>query len=435
MKFLITCILVFSYQLLAAQSITNTLASGGTFTIEDDGGADLHTITNAGIIQTNLKTGTTFSIQDAGANNLFYVEESGNTTSTVSSAGFNIDDDGGNQIINAKFSSEPRIQIGDHSGVSSSRQLSIVQNAGTAGIELYSFLASGFSSFSKFSMYHSRGTATAQLPLHFGDELGQVTWFGKGTGAFESSAGIQVYVGDSPQDASSGAISISTAPSYIAFIASDNSGNDQARFYVNGDGTIQIPGLSGTGEKSVKVDANGNLVRQGQSDDVGIGLADATVPSAKLHVLGTVRLESYTSGTATFDASGNVTSSSDERLKNIKGKFTRGINSLMEIEPITYQWNELSKMETNGFYTGFSAQNVQKWIPEAVGQNSEGYLSLDNRPIIATLVNAVQEQQEEIEALKKEVSRLETELDDRLAKLEKNIDKLSKKQDKRLAKK
>ena len=42
-------------------------------------------------------------------------------------------------------------------------------------------------------------------------------------------------------------------------------------------------------------------------------------------------------------------------------------------------------------YSGFSAQNVQQFIPQAVATDSRGYLTLDERPIIAALVNAVKE--------------------------------------------
>ena len=42
-------------------------------------------------------------------------------------------------------------------------------------------------------------------------------------------------------------------------------------------------------------------------------------------------------------------------------------------------------------YTGFFAQNVQANIPEAVGQDDRGFLTLSDRPIIGALVNSVKE--------------------------------------------
>ena len=126
------------------------------------------------------------------------------------------------------------------------------------------------------------------------------------------------------------------------------------------------------------------------SDNVGIG---TTSPTAQLHTTGTVRFANFGSGTLQTDSSGNVSVSSDERLKTIAGNYTRGVEALMNITPIQYRWNGSSGMETQDTYTGFSAQNVQISIPEAVGMDSRGYLTLSDRPILATLVNAVKEQQ------------------------------------------
>ncbi len=38
------------------------------------------------------------------------------------------------------------------------------------------------------------------------------------------------------------------------------------------------------------------------------------------------------------DANGNISSSSDERLKNITGDFARGLDALQDIQPISYTW-------------------------------------------------------------------------------------------------
>ena len=45
-------------------------------------------------------------------------------------------------------------------------------------------------------------------------------------------------------------------------------------------------------------------------------------------------------------------------------------------------------MDTTTPYFGFSAQNMQTAIPEAVATDTRGYLTLSDRPILAALVNA-----------------------------------------------
>jgi hypothetical protein len=106
---------------------------------------------------------------------------------------------------------------------------------------------------------------------------------------------------------------------------------------------------------------------------------------------GNVRMAAYGAGAATFDASGNITSASDERLKDIQGNYTAGLSDILNINPIIYKWNQASGMETEHTYAGFSAQNVQASLPLSTGQDSQGYLSLQDRAIEAATVNAIKE--------------------------------------------
>ena len=104
-----------------------------------------------------------------------------------------------------------------------------------------------------------------------------------------------------------------------------------------------------------------------------------------------MRLENFGAGTLETDADGNVSVSSDERLKTVLGEFDAGLSAILGLEPISYRWNESSGYETRTTYAGFSAQNVQENIPEAVGEDKRGFLTLSDRPILAAVVTAVQE--------------------------------------------
>src|SRR5690606_16576901 len=77
---------------------------------------------------------------------------------------------------------------------------------------------------------------------------------------------------------------------------------------------------------------------------------------------GNVRLSAYGAGTLQTDASGNVTASSDERLKNKVGDFSRGLDDLLGVEPIAFQWKQETGFDTEGIYYGFTAQNVRDFI-------------------------------------------------------------------------
>ena len=122
--------------------------------------------------------------------------------------------------------------------------------------------------------------------------------------------------------------------------------------------------------------------------DVGIGTSS---PTAQLHTTGTVRFSNFGAGTLTTDASGNVTASSDERLKNVNGAYERGLSAIMALDPILYHWNAQSGLDRSTQYAGFSAQNVQRAIPEAIDTDPRGMLTLSDRPILAASVNAIKE--------------------------------------------
>jgi hypothetical protein len=63
---------------------------------------------------------------------------------------------------------------------------------------------------------------------------------------------------------------------------------------------------------------------------------------------------------------------------------------------------------TQAEHIGFGAQAVLKVIPEAVTTNENGYLQVNNDPILWSMLNAIKEQQKEIEQLKDQVRQLRT---------------------------
>ena len=75
-----------------------------------------------------------------------------------------------------------------------------------------------------------------------------------------------------------------------------------------------------------------------------------TTPSAQLHTSSTVRFANFTTGSATFDASGNISSVSDERYKHIQREFATGMEAIDQINPIVYKWRDNSGMETEHEY-------------------------------------------------------------------------------------
>jgi hypothetical protein len=113
-------------------------------------------------------------------------------------------------------------------------------------------------------------------------------------------------------------------------------------------------------------------------------------------------------GTASKPGGGSWAVFSDERLKNIKGRFNSGLKAVMQLQPLRYEYkqNNALGLKSDGDHIGFGAQAVQRVIPEAVTSTENGYLQVNNDPILWTMLNAIKEQQKEIEALKGQIHQL-----------------------------
>ena len=131
-----------------------------------------------------------------------------------------------------------------------------------------------------------------------------------------------------------------------------------------------------------------------QHGNVGIG---TTSPDNLLTV----------NGSADKPGGGSWGTFSDARLKTVNGGFTDGLSQVMKINPIHYRYkpgNAMGIRDTDE-HIGVVAQEVQKVIPEAVTENSKGYLLVNNDPIIWTMLNAIKEQQGEFQQEKTELTK------------------------------
>jgi hypothetical protein len=156
-------------------------------------------------------------------------------------------------------------------------------------------------------------------------------------------------------------------------------------------------GTNTAGDRIGFNDGTNDLFTLLQNGNVGIG---TTAPDLKLSVSGDAD-KSVGGGSWQFF--------SDERLKNIKGRFNSGLKAVMQLEPIRFQYKSDNALglQSELEQVGFGAQALQKVIPEAVTKNANGYLMVNNDPILWTMLNAIKEQQKEIAELKGQVRRLQ----------------------------
>jgi Chaperone of endosialidase len=103
---------------------------------------------------------------------------------------------------------------------------------------------------------------------------------------------------------------------------------------------------------------------------------------------------------------------SDQRLKNVNGSFNDGLNAVLKLHPVRYRYKKDNGMgiRDSDEHIGFVAQEVQKVIPEAVTENSRGYLLVNNDPIIWAMLNAIQQQQKQIGARAKQIAAQERQI-------------------------
>lgn len=102
--------------------------------------------------------------------------------------------------------------------------------------------------------------------------------------------------------------------------------------------------------------------------------------------------------------SNNILNVSDARLKKNIADLNYGLYSVMKMRPVQYDWKDNSEEMKK---IGFLAQELRKVIPEAVvGDDTKENLTVNYIEIIPVLVKAIQEQQQQIEQLKREVYKL-----------------------------
>jgi hypothetical protein len=90
--------------------------------------------------------------------------------------------------------------------------------------------------------------------------------------------------------------------------------------------------------------------------------------------------------------------SSDERLKDNVALIANALDKVNLIGGYEFDWN--SNSNHSGHDVGVIAQEIEKVLPEVVTQRDNGYLAVRYEKIVALLIQAVKEQQLQIDELK-----------------------------------
>ena len=101
--------------------------------------------------------------------------------------------------------------------------------------------------------------------------------------------------------------------------------------------------------------------------------------------------------------------SSDARFKNHIRRLTNALDSTLMLRGVRHDWRRDEHTDRHfpqGESIGFIAQEVEQIFPELVETESDGYKKVQYAKVTALLVEALREQQEEIEEQATEIEEL-----------------------------
>jgi hypothetical protein len=137
------------------------------------------------------------------------------------------------------------------------------------------------------------------------------------------------------------------------------------------------------------------FVVQDPSGNVGIGISDTA--GAKLYVNGLL----FVAG-PTFSTGGYYVS--DIKYKKNFQSVDSSLDKILNLNGVSYEW-KIDEYKGMGFpegrHYGVVAQEIEKVLPEAVNTSPDGSKAVAYAEIIPVLIEAIKEQQKQIEELKK----------------------------------
>ncbi len=105
---------------------------------------------------------------------------------------------------------------------------------------------------------------------------------------------------------------------------------------------------------------------------------------------------------------------SDARFKKNISPINNALSTVQSLRGVKFEWDREKYPDNNfrsGNQYGLIAQEVEEILPELVRDDQDGYKAVDYQKVTAVLVEAIKEQQKEIEALKAAVAALQDQPD------------------------
>ncbi len=235
------------------------------------------------------------------------------------------------------------------------------------------------------------------------DELMRLDDTGLGIGT--SNPGMKLHVVETTSNINVAKFESPEFPMFAGFIIEDTGGNNTSRFAItpgnianNSSGALSgVPASNANGKNSVTFDVEGSIydVYTFMEGTIRPGFDNLTTLGAPNHRFTDLYLVN------------NPTVTSDVRLKKNIIETQYGLETVMQITPVSY---ELIDDPQNEVHLGFKAQQIQALIPEVVNTAPEsGMLSMAYAEMIPVLTKAIQELNDKLDKVIEENASLRSE--------------------------
>ena len=238
-----------------------------------------------------------------------------------------------------------------------------------------------------------------------------------GIGTTSPEGKVHIYNGDAsvaPDGDADELVVENSADSGISILSGESNGNTGSLIFGSAN--------DGNGAGVVWEYYSKTLSVKTQNSDGILRLASANNSTAMtINALKDVKIEeslgigvNASSTTGRLDCSNDVVAyaSSDKRLKENIKPLDSALDKVLKISGVEFDWKELTQKEketihsNQGHDVGVIAQEIEEVLPEVVTTRDNGYKAVKYEKIVPLLIQAIKEQQEEIELLKANLEQL-----------------------------
>gem|GEM_PF-4038230 len=347
------------------------------------------TSTNAGI-----HIGSISSVSGTGSNYGIYMENISGPTNN--SYGINLGTLTGGVITNTG------LNVGAISGAAANNygiNLSTLTGGTSANAQINIGAVTAVAGATDYGINIAGVTGTAALSANYGVNVNTLNSVG--------AANYGIYISQPSGSTHNVALEIGTAAATTTGTWALYSSSAQNSYFA---GNVGIGTSSPTGLFQIGIGAT-TPIFVSTGGNVGIGTTNPAYALDLLSAGTAVARFGSTSGysSCSFQSNGTLSCSSDINLKKNVTNSSYGLDTVMSLRPVEYNW----KYETDGTTKniGFIAQEVQKVIPNLVTTDASGYEELNTIGMVPVLTAAVQEQQLAINSQETKISGIDLKAD------------------------